>query len=168
MKSWVSHLLTAIVFTAVGAFLASLLFGLRPDAGSRSVGSEQGRSRIRVEVLNGAGVDGLALRATDSLRSAGFDVVYYGNARSFDRERSVVLDRGGSLEKAVAVGQVLGIYNVRSEPNPDLYLDVTVMLGRDWIPDVPAFGAPPRPTRRPGSSGLWAWVRERVARFLAP
>lgn len=166
MKNWVSHALTAVVFTLVGAFLASLLFGLRPDWVAPP--SEGGASpRTRVEVLNGAGIDGLARRATDSLRGLGFDVVYYGNAGSFDREASVVLDRVGASERALAVARALGIPNVRSEPDPSLYLDVTVMLGRDWGSGAPPLaGSPPSATMILGDdSGVWDWIRERLARF---
>jgi hypothetical protein len=90
--------------------------------------------RVRVEVLNGGGRVGVARSATSLLRDRGFDVVYYGNAGSFDRDSSVVLDRVGQMAWAEAVAEALGIGNVRSEPNPNLYLDVSVVLGRDWMP----------------------------------
>lgn len=90
--------------------------------------------RIRVEVLNAGGEQGVARIATDELRTLGFDVVYFGNAETFDAEMSVVLDRFGRLEAAKAVADALGISNVRSEPDASLYLDTTVRLGRDWVP----------------------------------
>ena len=90
--------------------------------------------RVRVEVLNGGGRDGVARSATDVLRDAGFDVVFFGNARSFDQDSSVVVDRVGELEWARAVADALGIPIVRSDPDPNLYLDVSVVLGRDWVP----------------------------------
>ncbi len=176
MKGWVSHLLTAIVFTLVGAFLASLVFGLRSPTANRAA-EEVPRQRIRVEVLNAAGIDGLARRATDSLRAAGFDVVYYGNAPTFDREWSVVLDRVGDRERALAAAAALGIPNVRSELERDLYLDVTVLLGRYWAagtPQLPTLTAPPRadgpaaPATPSADSSFWKWLRGRIARLLEP
>jgi hypothetical protein len=93
--------------------------------------------RVRVEVLNGGGQAGAARAATGLLREAGFDVVFFGNAGSFDQDSSLVLDRVGEPAWARAVAEALGIHNLRSEPNPNLYLDVSVVLGRDWVaPDT--------------------------------
>jgi hypothetical protein len=167
VRNVLSHALTALVFTAVGIAVGSVWFGHR--AGRTPADPVAARSRIRVEVLNAAGVEGLARRATDSLRAAGFDVVYYGNAPTFDRETSVVLDRTGSLENAVTVGATLGIANVRSEPNPNLYVDVTVLLGRDWTP--PPTRAPAPAASRASSGGPWGgWraLRDRIREALRP
>jgi len=90
--------------------------------------------RVRVEVLNGGGAPGMAREATDRLREVGFDVVFFGNASSFEVDSSVVLDRADAVDKARSVADVLGIRHVRSEPDPNLYLDVSVLLGRDWRP----------------------------------
>lgn len=174
MKGWVSHALTAVVFTLVGAFLASLVFGLKPEWVAAPPGGESSRARTRVEVLNGGGVDRLARRVTDSLRVIGFDVVYYGNANTFDRQVSVVLDRAGSPERALAVAQALGIPNVRSEPEPSLYLDVTVLLGRDWASAAGPMGLGaevglPATSTAMGladDSDFWARVRRWLARSL--
>ncbi len=95
-------------------------------------------TRVRVEVLNAGGVAGLARDATEYLRDSGFDVVDFGNAADFDADSSIVLDRVGQFENARAVADVLGINNVRSQPDSNLYLDVSVLLGSDWRrPDLP-------------------------------
>ena len=100
------------------------------------------RERVRVEVLNAGGRANLARSATDALREVGFDVVYFGNADSFDRDSSVVLDRIGSVERARAVADALGIREVRSEPDSNLFVDVSVVLGGEWEPPAPAAPAP--------------------------
>lgn len=93
-------------------------------------------NRIRVEVLNAGGVPGMAADATDHLRSLGFDVVYYGNARTFDREETAVLDRSGSPDAARAVARALGVPEAEEAPDPGLLVDVTVLLGSGWrVPD---------------------------------
>jgi hypothetical protein len=87
---------------------------------------------VKVEVLNGGGVAGVAWEATRVLRDRGFDVVSYGNAGTYSEDLSVVMDRVGDLESATSVGDVLGIPLVRSEPDSTLLVDVTVRLGPDW------------------------------------
>lgn len=89
--------------------------------------------RIRVEVLNAAGIPRLAQRGTDLLRDRGFDVVFYGNARGFHADTSLVVDRVGDPAAAAAVAEAIGIERVRSEPDSTLYLEATVVLGRDWV-----------------------------------
>lgn len=103
-------------------------------------------ARVRVEVLNGGGQSGAARRATEQLRDAGFDVVLLGNAERFDQDSSVVYDRVGRMKWAEAVAEALGIHNVESLPDTNLYVDVSVVLGRDWRGEgsaEPPGGVPP-------------------------
>lgn len=88
--------------------------------------------RVRVEVLNAGGVAGQARAATLELRDIGFDVVHFGNADRFDREASAVVDRVGRPDFARSVADALGIASVTSEPDPNLFVDVTVLLGSEW------------------------------------
>ena len=90
------------------------------------------QGRIRVEVLNGGGLSGVARDATAALRDLGLDVVYYGNAETFSQDPSVVMDRVGRLETARKVADALGIREVRSEPDSNLFVDLTVRLGPEW------------------------------------
>ncbi|MEM0963143.1 MAG: LytR C-terminal domain-containing protein [Bacteroidota bacterium] len=90
-------------------------------------------SRIQVEVLNGAGVDGLAANATEYLRRRGFDVVSVGNAPS--RDTSVVLVRSGTALDARHVAQALGLGPgaiVTGGSTLNYALDVTVTLGANY------------------------------------
>lgn len=90
--------------------------------------------RVRIEVRNAGGVTGMAAEATDVLRAAGFDVVDFGNAATFDPERpSEVVDRVGRADIAQAVAAAMGIDNVHSAPDPNLFVEVTVVVGRDWV-----------------------------------
>jgi len=133
---------TAVLLSVV--VLAWVHFGKERGAPASEGGTAGAPSalqgRVRVEVLNAGGRRGAAREATELLRKHGFDVVYFGNAADFGRDSSVVLDRVGRLEGARDVAEALGIPNVRSEPDPNLYLDVSVMLGRGWRP---AEAAPP-------------------------
>ena len=126
------------VVLAAGAFLGSAWVQWSGD-GPEILETEEGRQlrvsgRIRVEVLNAGGRADMARIATGELRDRGLDVVYFGNAPTFGRDSSVVLDRVGRLDAARTVADVLGIPRVRSEPDSNLYLDVTVILGQDWKP----------------------------------
>jgi len=114
-------------------------------------------ARVRIEVLNGGGRAGAARAATTFLRDAGYDVVYFGNATSFDHDSTRVIDRVDRLEVASAVARALGIGNVLSEPDPNLFVDVSVVLGADW--HVETLAAVPTP--RAGVRHWWdprGWI----------
>ncbi|MEX2465738.1 MAG: LytR C-terminal domain-containing protein [Gemmatimonadota bacterium] len=134
-------MLLALVLAGIAAFAVRTGGGGAADLEPRTLPVPD--VRVRVEVLNGGGVSGAARSATDLARGAGFDVVYFGNASSFDRVESEVVDRVGRPEFAAAVAEVLGIDNVRSDPDPDLYVDVSVVLGSGWpLPTEPEADRP--------------------------
>jgi hypothetical protein len=140
-----------LVVLALGTLVGSAISqwaGGRAVVGAGAEGRRTGE-RIRVEILNGGGHAGAAREATDRLRDLGFDVVFFGNAGSFDRDSSVVLDRTGHLEAARDVADALGIRNVRSEPDSNLYLDVSVVLGMEWMPSPPPGAQETTATDRP-------------------
>lgn len=89
------------------------------------------RARIRVQVRNGSGIPGAAAEVTEFLRDAGFDVVDFGNAEEFDEPRTVVIDRVGAPDRAREVAAALRGVPIRSALDTTLYLDVTVLVGRD-------------------------------------
>ena len=134
---------------AVGLLAGSMILGLvRDRRGAPAVVSDAGTAtRVRVEVLNAAGVPGLARAATERLRDAGFDVVYFGNAGSSGGDTSMVLHRAGRPDDARRVAEALSIGRVRTRPDTTLYLEATVVLGRDWS------GIERDPAPRPDSGG---------------
>lgn len=103
--------------------------------------------RVRVEVRNGGGRSGMARAATDILREGGFDVVEMGNWSNFDEVESFVVTRAGSGDTSLEVARALGIGIVRDEPDPNLRVDVTVVLGRDWSPEQASGSRAPSPAR---------------------
>ena len=149
-----------IVVLLVGAFLGSAAsqWWPRPDGPVAAPREDEvvapPGERVRVEVLNGGGREGMAREATDRLRDRGFDVVYYGNAESFDHDTSVVLDRVDRPDFARAVADALGIPSVRAEPDSNLYLEVSVVLGASWEP--PARDGPGGPGGAPGTGEVEA------------
>jgi hypothetical protein len=123
-----------VTLLAAGALLGSALsqWGVGPPSTPATPQRPPLEGRVRVEVLNGGGESGVARDATAALRDVGYDVVYYGNAETFTEDPSVVLDRVGDVDPARWAADVLGIRDVRSAPDSNRYVDVTVRLGPEW------------------------------------
>jgi hypothetical protein len=91
-------------------------------------------SRLRIEVLNGTDISGLAKEASEFLRDKGFDVVRYGNT-SKKVEKTVVIDRTDPESKnARLVRDVLKQGTITYEPHSVQLLEVTVVMGKDFEP----------------------------------
>ncbi|MBL8008569.1 MAG: LytR C-terminal domain-containing protein [Ignavibacteria bacterium] len=89
---------------------------------------------IQLEVQNGSGENGIAVRFTDYLRKNNMDVVEIGNYKSQDVAKTLVIDRSGDNIKARKVAQILGVSerSIIQQINNSLYLDVTVVIGKDF------------------------------------
>jgi hypothetical protein len=94
---------------------------------------------IQVEVLNGCGFNGVAKTFQSYLRENGFDVVNTDNyiedgKKRWDISKSMVIDRIGKIEQAMAVARVLDIPSSRvfSRENGDSIYDVSVVIGKDF------------------------------------
>lgn len=88
---------------------------------------------IQLEVLNGTTEPKVAQRLTEALRSGGFDVVDVGNYKSSSVQRTTVIARTPDKSAAVSVASYLGVDNshVLQQPDKNLYLDVSVIIGKD-------------------------------------
>ncbi len=91
--------------------------------------------KIQVEVLNGCGVPGLARRTMRLLRKIGFDVVNTDNYKTNTVRQTFIIDRVGNKAKAEKLAQAVGIpaSRIRTEKDLSLALDVTLVLGTDYI-----------------------------------
>jgi hypothetical protein len=89
---------------------------------------------LEVEVLDGAGSMRVALYVTNILRSKGYDVVEMKRNNDGIIERTYVIDRSGNLEAARKLAEILGITSdkVFQKIDRNLYLDVTVVVGKDF------------------------------------
>lgn len=94
--------------------------------------------RIKVEVINTTTQRGLGRRAMFFLRDQGFDVVRYASG-SAPRDSTQIVDRSGHREWADLVAKALGVSRVVVELDSTRYLDVSVLLGRDWRPPAKPF-----------------------------
>jgi len=96
-------------------------------------------TKIKVEVLNGCGVSGVADKVTDYLRENKIDVVNLGNYRSFEIEKSIIIGRNKKIRNAELVASLVGLdqNSVIQQINPDYLLDVTFILGKDYRNLIP-------------------------------
>jgi hypothetical protein len=89
---------------------------------------------LQVEVLDGAGSMKIAQHVTNMLRSQGYDVVEMKRNDDGIIERTYVVDHSGNLEAARKLATTLGIApdKVFQKIDRNLYLDVTVVVGKDF------------------------------------
>ena len=91
---------------------------------------------IKVEVLNGCGLKGIAARTADFLRANHVDVVRSDNADHHDYPNTVIISRNENVESLKAVSRSFGITldnktHIMTDPDESLGVDVTVILGKD-------------------------------------
>ncbi len=89
---------------------------------------------VLVEVLNGAGIDGLAAAMSRQLRRTGIDVVYYGTARVDTFTTTQIVVRRGDTAGTGRIQEALGAGTVVIELDSQKLLDVSVILGKDVRP----------------------------------
>jgi hypothetical protein len=128
------NILIGVLILIVGYLAYSLLERhlIRPPVDV--VRDSPGGAIIQVDILNGCGVSGAATVVRDYLRARGYDVVEMRNYKSFDVEESRVVDRTGESQAAEKVAYALGINKARiiRQINPDYYVDVSVIVGKDY------------------------------------
>ena len=122
------------------AWIAWQLLALRPSRNGNAAPDDARAPqdvRIKVEVLNATQTKGLARRATFYLRDRGFDVVGSGNVVE-QRASTIVYDRSAHPDWARLVGRAMNA-PVVEQPDSSRFLDVTVLLGRNWRPPALPF-----------------------------
>ncbi len=92
---------------------------------------------IEVEILNGCGEAGLAAKISDFLRQEQIDVVRSENADHFDYTTTLIIQRNEKVDSFRKVADALGIEvtddrRVMVLPEPDLDVDVTLIIGKDY------------------------------------
>ncbi len=89
---------------------------------------------VRVEILNGTEINGLASRTAQIYQSFGFRIISVTNAERDDYERTVILDRRGNPDATRRVAELIRCDQIHSEidQNGDETVDVTIILGKDF------------------------------------
>jgi hypothetical protein len=136
-RALIRRAVVGVTIAAATAGAAGLVFARQAPSRPSRVTAPVG-VRIRVEVLNATPTRGLARRATGFLRDRGFDVVELGTARE-GRDSTLVIDRSGNPAWSQLVARALGGARVESRPDSSRYLDVTVLVGRDWAAPADPF-----------------------------
>ena len=92
---------------------------------------------IKVEVLNGCGIKGIAAKTSEFLRSKHrIDVIRSDNADKYDYSKTIIIGRNEDLDKILSVTKAFDIEinnksYIRHEPDETLGVDVTIILGKD-------------------------------------
>lgn len=94
---------------------------------------------VKAEVINGCGISGLGDVLTDSLRKNSVDVIQSANYYQFDVDKTIIIDRTGNYKKAKKVADILVVPDAQiiQLKNPSLFLDVTVLTGKDYSKEKP-------------------------------
>lgn len=126
-KKKIPYLSIILILTA-GAYIVSYGYKIANPVQYR---------KIKIEVLNGCGVQDLARVTTDYLREKGFDVINYANAAE-EQKKTVVIDRLSLEEKwAKIVASALNVKLTSSIVDSSLCIHVLVLLGKDYKEIMP-------------------------------
>ncbi len=116
----------------MGVLLALLVPPRRERVQGHAYAIPSAKRRIVVEVLNGTDRAGVARAATRQLRRRGLDVVFFGNAETPTDSTRVIIRRGDSAQGR-DVQAALGVGRVGIEPDSLRRVDVSVILGGDFV-----------------------------------
>ncbi|MBP7692427.1 MAG: LCP family protein [Anaerolineales bacterium] len=86
----------------------------------------------RIEVLNGAGVEGLARTTADWLQTQGVSVVSVDTADRSDYPHTVIVDFTGRPYTTRWLARTFNVSNVVNGADPASAVDVRIILGQDW------------------------------------
>lgn len=135
-----TNLFFIIASEILSLFAVFLLYSILDKTGIINLEDEKNtkpqnvQQLIQVEVLNGCGVSGVGDGLTGILRAKGIDVVKTGNYRSFNIDNTFMIDRLGKKEIANRVADSLKLdkRNIITEKNKSYFLDLTIVIGKDY------------------------------------
>lgn len=89
------------------------------------------RGSFQLEVLNGTGETGLAMKTAMVLREMGIDVLIVGDAERYDFVESILIDRKGNPALMKKLSRFLGCRRVLKQIQPRPLVDATLIIGKD-------------------------------------
>ena len=119
-----------VLIVLLGIFLVSLVL-MFTKADPQEIYKKN--ANMRVEVLNGCGIDRLAIKVTNILRRKGFNVVQVGNTKNQDFRETVVMERSNeNMVNANYFAKQIGCRNIDKDVDPALYIEITLIVGQDY------------------------------------
>ena len=88
---------------------------------------------FQMEVQNGTGRAGLAMKAAIELRKAGIDVLVVGDAEHYRFGESILVDRKGDPDLMKKLSKLTGCRRIVLQVQREPLVDVTLVLGRDMM-----------------------------------
>ncbi|MFP4687701.1 MAG: LytR C-terminal domain-containing protein, partial [bacterium] len=90
------------------------------------------RELIRIQILNGTSISGLAGTLRDKIQSHSFvDVVETDNADRSNYKNTVIIDRSGHPRSAHRIQELIGTGKIEMDLEEHLLVDVTIIAGED-------------------------------------
>jgi hypothetical protein len=102
-------------------------------AGWWQVEKRKEKRRLRVMVLNGAGIAGVAGDAASKLINRGYHVVDSKNADSFNYAKTLILLYHAEKADGEAIQKILGVGQLMKKDLPQDIADVSVVIGKDYV-----------------------------------
>ncbi len=87
--------------------------------------------QFQLEVLNGTGETGLAMKTAMELRKMGIDVLIVGDAEQYDFKESLLIDRKGNPGLMKSLVRLLGCRRVLKQVQERPLVDATLIIGED-------------------------------------
>jgi LCP family protein required for cell wall assembly len=97
----------------------------------------------RLEVLNGAGVEGLACATQTWLIAQGLNVVSCDTADRQDYTNSVIVDYSGKPYTVNWLKRIFGVSTIINSTDPNSPVDIKVIVGADWSIPTAGSATPP-------------------------
>jgi hypothetical protein len=142
-KNIIFHIIVSVLLLINLIVASSIIFTpLKIDATNKQVSdtlkpkiTKQPDIHLQIDLQNGTGDNGVAAEFRTFLKKNGFDVVEMGNYKISDVLKTVVLDRKGDFKSIKNLGYRLGLDGkyISQQINKDLYLDATIIIGKDYL-----------------------------------
>lgn len=106
------------------------------DFVAQVVGEAAMGDQVRVQILNGNGAPGIGQQVAERLVGEGFRVILSGNAKRLDYENTLILvyeDSGDTMALAERAQELLGVGEVRVSTQEQGIVDMTIVVGKDFL-----------------------------------
>ncbi len=116
---------------------AERVVNMLPPPVKQIIATSEPQETIKLQILNGTGISGLASRYRQKLQPLDFvDVVEVDNADRHNYRESRFIDRSNQPQSAYRLQQLLGAGRLEIDPAEALLVDVTFIIGKD-LTEIP-------------------------------